>query len=358
MTRSVSLQSSGDRWQAYYVDENGRPRRVRIGRRDEVTKRDALKRCAEIATDLAERTKPMTLGDFLDRYIDLRTDISEITLARHKLAAARLREHFDEKGLIGLITPAGANDFVAWLRQRKTPKGTLPSDFTVWSMAGLARDILEFASKEGRIHRNPFAGVKITQPKIQKQPHYVPVADVEKVMESCPHAGWRAFFALARFAGLRAKECMFLEQAHVDRKAGVLTVWPREDRKTTKQALRSVPISPRLETALGEAFDSAPEGQPLVCWGVDRENYLKHAGAIMEKAGKSWPKPFQSLRASLETDWQAEHPALAVAAWLGHDLAVSAKHYYTVTPDLLARVTSQQNARDHAREDSQLAKPA
>ena len=43
--------------------------------------------------------------------------------------------------------------------------------------------------------------------------------------------------------------------------------------------------------------------------------------------GKPWPRLFQNLRASCETDWVEKHPAHECAAWLGHSPAIAAAHY-------------------------------
>gem|GEM_PF-6810243 len=49
---------------------------------------------------------------------------------------------------------------------------------------------------------------------------------------------------------------------------------------------------------------------------------------IVARAGcKPWPRLFQNLRASCETDWVEKHPAHECAAWLGHSPAIAAAHY-------------------------------
>ena len=56
-----------------------------------------------------------------------------------------------------------------------------------------------------------------------------------------------------------------------------------------------------------------------------RERFLKIVkGAQLER----WPKLFQTLRSSCENQWKTEGVAEATyAAWLGHSIAVSRKHY-------------------------------
>ncbi len=52
---------------------------------------------------------------------------------------------------------------------------------------------------------------------------------------------------------------------------------------------------------------------------------------IIKRAGvEPYPKLFQNLRASRETELLAEHPIHVVCAWMGHSALVSQKHYAKV----------------------------
>ena len=49
---------------------------------------------------------------------------------------------------------------------------------------------------------------------------------------------------------------------------------------------------------------------------------------IIERAGhRPWPRLFQNLRGSCETDWVDHYPSHQVASWLGHSPAIAARHY-------------------------------
>ena len=61
-------------------------------------------------------------------------------------------------------------------------------------------------------------------------------------------------------------------------------------------------------------------------------NFSTHLRRIVLKAGhKPWDRLLQNLRASCETDWATEHPAHAVAKWLGHSPRIAQAHYLTTT---------------------------
>jgi hypothetical protein len=48
---------------------------------------------------------------------------------------------------------------------------------------------------------------------------------------------------------------------------------------------------------------------------------------------KPWPKLFQNLRSSRETELTEKFPLHVVCAWLGNSQLVAAKHYLQVTED-------------------------
>ena len=97
-----------------------------------------------------------------------------------------------------------------------------------------------------------------------------------------------------------------------------------------EHAVRVVPICPELRTILADAFEQAEAGATLVVPMAARKsvNLRTHLERIIAKAGhEPWPRLFQNLRASCETDWVERYPAHAVAKWLGHSPKVAAEHY-------------------------------
>ena len=55
---------------------------------------------------------------------------------------------------------------------------------------------------------------------------------------------------------------------------------------------------------------------------------------IIKRAGlKAWPKLWQNLRATRETELADKFPAHVAAAWIGNSVAVAMKHYLQVTED-------------------------
>jgi hypothetical protein len=100
-----------------------------------------------------------------------------------------------------------------------------------------------------------------------------------------------------------------------------------------------VPIVPRLRAILQECFEVAPECITLV---VPRfqdmaANLRTYAHRIIERAGLTvWPKTFQNMRSSRETDWLKTYPVANVGQWMGHSPTVSLKHYAQALPEHFA----------------------
>ena len=84
---------------------------------------------------------------------------------------------------------------------------------------------------------------------------------------------------------------------------------------------------------LRQAFDMAKTGDqfifPRTITGAT--NLRKGLFSIIKKAGISpWPKLFQNLRASRETELCQKHPLHVVAAWIGNTPTVAIGHYLQV----------------------------
>jgi integrase len=119
----------------------------------------------------------------------------------------------------------------------------------------------------------------------------------------------------------------------VDWERGRITITsPKTEHHEGKES-RVIPLFPELRPLLEQAFDEAPEGAEYFIrrYRNTNANLRTQLKRILKKAGvEAWPKLFQNLRASRETELAEEYPAHVVAAWMGHSMIVSAKHYLQV----------------------------
>jgi len=110
----------------------------------------------------------------------------------------------------------------------------------------------------------------------------------------------------------------FITWADVNWEKGRLTVLSKKtEHHGGDHAVRVVPIQGALHEILREAFEQALEGATLVApkaagGGLNLRTTFKK---IVARVGcKPWPRLFQNLRASCETDWVEKHPAHECAA--------------------------------------------
>jgi integrase len=109
---------------------------------------------------------------------------------------------------------------------------------------------------------------------------------------------------------------------------------------------RWVPIFPEVRPFLEELFEQAkPEAEYVITRYRDPNvNLRTQMEKIIRRAGlNQWPKLFQNLRATRETELAENYPAHLISAWLGHNQATAMKHYLQVTDDHFAKAV--QNPR-------------
>jgi hypothetical protein len=98
---------------------------------------------------------------------------------------------------------------------------------------------------------------------------------------------------------------------------------------------------------LDEVWESV---EPGMLWVITRYrhtniNLRTQLERIIAKAGlESWPKLFQNLRSTRETELAEEYPLHVVTAWLGNSQIVAAKHYLQVTDEHFQKAASPKTA--------------
>jgi integrase len=187
------------------------------------------------------------------------------------------------------------------------------------------------------ITENPFADMKKlavgASPK--ERVSFVSRAKVEKVLAACPDDEWRVIFGLARFGGLRCpSEITPLQWSHIDWVKGEITVNCVKTKHHEGREIRVIPLFPELKVLLEAWKATAPANSAWVISRVrsNKTNLRTQLERIIKEAGlKPWPKLFQNLRSSRETELMDDFPIHVVCAWMGNTPKVAAKHYLQVT---------------------------
>ena len=107
-----------------------------------------------------------------------------------------------------------------------------------------------------------------------------------------------------------------------------------------KTGWRTTPLFPELRPYLDTVWDAAKPGDELVF-----EDWKVTGGAITNRLRKilrrleisAWPKPWQNMQATRETELTERFPEHVVCAWLGNFPKTAREHYLRVTKEHLSR---------------------
>jgi len=147
--------------------------------------------------------------------------------------------------------------------------------------------------------------------------------------------------ALARFGGLRCpSEILALKWQDVDWSENRVRVTSPKTEHHPGGASRIIPLFPELLPHLQQAFDEAEPGTEYVItrYRSTTQNVGTHFRRIIRRAGvEPWPKLWQNLRSTRETELAESFPVQVVCAWIGNSPAVAGKHYLQVTDEHFRR---------------------
>ncbi len=200
------------------------------------------------------------------------------------------------------------------------------------------------AIRRGLIVANPFEGISAAMRTNHDRFHFISREDAKKVIDAFPDAQWRLIFALARFGGLRCpSEVLALTWADVNWEHGRIRVPSPKTEHHDGGASRMIPLFPELRLHLLEVFEEAEPGTEHVIarYRDIGTNLRTHMHRIIRKAGlEPWPKTFQNLRSTRETELAEQFPMHVVCKWIGNSQPVAAKHYLQLTDEHFAQAIS------------------
>ncbi len=279
-----------------------------------------------------------TLGDFLTAYIDSRTDAKPSTITTYRRAEKKLLAYFGAGRRLREITPGDADEFARWLR---TPAGGDLALATARKTVQIAKQFMTAAARKRLVSQNAFADLSGSVPANRDRDYYVTREIAQKVLNACPDAEWRLLFALSRFGGLRCpSEVLALTWADVDFGTGRMVVRSPKTEHHHGKGSRVVPIFPELFTHLRDAFEHAEPGTVhcITRYRDSTANLRTQLNRIIGRAGLTpWPKLWQNMRATRETELAEEFPAHVVSDWIGNSVVVAQRHYLQVTDEHFAR---------------------
>ncbi|TWU21807.1 tyrosine-type recombinase/integrase [Bythopirellula polymerisocia] len=312
----------------------------------------------DMATKLAKagfqtyvpRRDSAKLGEFLSSFIAARKiESAASTITNFEQVKRCLVDHFGADRDLRTITEADADDWRMTLIEKY-------AEATMSKLVKRARQIFKTALRRGLVGMNPFAEVKTGSEQNDARQHFIDHDTIEKVISASPDFEWKLIIALARYGGVRTpSETLALKWGDIDWENDRMTV-PSQKTKKQGKPWRVVPLFPELRPYLSEAFDQAADGTEFVINRYrDRSSNLRTQFCrIIKKAGVTiWPRLFQNLRASRETELANEYPLHVVTAWLGNTPKVATKHYLQVTDDHFRKAAAGMGATVGAVSDCQ-----
>lgn len=291
------------------------------------------------AVGLIPERASAALDSFLAAYIARRTDVKSRTRINLEQCRARLVEYFGKDRPLKNISPGDADAWLLWLREQYA-NGT--SGRTVKR----AKQFFRSAVRSRLIPANPFEDVKPPSQVNESRKFFVTLETTQQVLDSCPDTEWRLIVALCRFGGIRCpSELLPLRWSEVNWERGRFLVHSPKTEHLDGGGERWVPIFSELRPYLEAAFEEAEPGTVFLVnrYRDTNANLRTQLGRIIRRAGlTTWPKLFQNMRASRETELAAEHPLHIVCSWIGNSALVAQKHYLQVTDADFERAVSGQ----------------
>jgi len=310
------------------------------------------------------------LGQFLAEYRDDgRTATGEraasLTVEKWRAPMSKLIEFFGHEHDVATITHENAHKYRKWMEERRirktkaNRKGQPLAVNTIRKHMDNAKVFFNGAKRRGLIAFNPFEHqVSSTKPNRERD-YFLTQEDTQKIIEQCSDAEWRLLVALWRLAGLRKMEVFQLTWGDVLFDQGKMRVHATKTAHHEGKDIRFVPlrdIRSELEDLFQQVADKngriAPETRIITRFSASNSNLDKPFKAILQRAGLvPWPKLFQNMRASCETEWLNEgHPAHVVAAWIGHSVKVQRDSYAQITDGHYAKFNSHPTRNSHSPE--------
>jgi len=268
-----------------------------------------------------------TLGAFLERCFATLTG-KPATRTFYGHTRRNLETHFGAGRLLRNITTADADGWRAWLAEHEKL-----SRATVARRIVAARTLWRQAVRWKLAADNPFDGVRGGHQQNETRKRFIPREAIDAALAEAPDPEWRVIIALARYGGLRTpSETFALRWGDIDWERGTIAVTCPKLAHRENHASRVIPLFPELREPLLTLFDQAEAGTEYVIarHRLGCANPGPQFRRIINRAGlKPWPRLFQNLRASRESELMREYDLATVCKWIGNSPAVAARHYAT-----------------------------
>lgn len=279
----------------------------------------------------------MTLAQMIDAYIARRIDLKPESLAALRTARNKLIAFFGGDRTLASFTIADAQDFHRAMRMKLARATTA-------KLIVNARQFFADAVNRELTTKNPF---KFTKPGSQRNPdrqRFISRKVIAEVLAAMPTPQWRLIVTLARFGGLRVpSELRRLRWSHIDWESRRILIHSPKTEHHVGHATRIIPLFPEIAEALSE-MKPAEVGTGDVIFTDAKLTTSNLRGRLLYRLKRAsitpWPKIFQNLRSTRQTELAEHFPSHVVCAWLGNSEKIAASHYLQVTAEHFERAAT------------------
>ena len=304
---------------------------------------------------LIEKLYGFTLIEWIESYNSSRTMPGDETRRKWANTCTRLIEMFGEDIPLNSITAAHAEEFREHLLTNGKSNGTGLARATVNKHCSIANQYFKAAYKRRVIIENPFEGIECRNLSNRERMAFIEPEQITQLLEHLPRWQDRVILGLARYGGLRCpSEVLALkwEDIHLgdNTKSDPSYMMVRNEKTMHHSSVseyRKVPLFPELAPFIQEAWQMSKPGETYVISGNDvidsvrdkprKLNMRTRFTKAIKRAGlEQWPKLFQNLRSSRQTELCAVHQPYLVCKWMGNTEAIAINHYLQETGQHLA----------------------
>lgn len=292
-----------------------------------------------VELELVAPRKKSTLAEFLNDYVTSRTDLKPSSVIHMNQSVGNLIEFFGRKRMLQTVNRGDADKFRLFLLNKGLAENTIRR------RCGRAREFFNAAIKQELISKNPFCDLKVTLRAVSERFYFVTRSETAKILRECPSAEWRLIVSLCRYGGLRCpSEVLGVRWEDINwGERRVLIHSPKTEHHEGKES-RMIPLFPELESALNDCWEQAETGAThcITRYRDAGSNLRTTFKKIIHRAGlEAWPKLFQNLRSTRQTELEEDYPSHVVCQWMGNSQSVAQKHYLQVTDDHFKRAIEQ-----------------
>ena len=290
--------------------------------------------------DCPDITKAKSVESFLDEYME-RYGKSKKPGTREvwKQVMGNLKTYLPKGILLREVTAGHAKKF------HESLKSSGMASTTIYKRIGFSRQFFNDALDWELIDKNPFLKVKPANASAKSNVE-VPRDTIDALLKHCDLT-WKIIVTLSRYAGMRCpSEVLSLRWSDIDWEAGRMDITEPKVEHHAGRGKRCCPLFPEVREILEVAKVQAREGAEYV---VDHAEYRRAACSeygwrnanlrtqftrILKKAGiEPWDRIFHSMRASRQTELEAQFPLHVVCSWLGNSPRIAQRSYLLVTED-------------------------